>query len=609
MLDNRHQSASKNQDTSKMGQFIKSIFASCLGFFIAIIVIFFLSLVVFGKMATSLATNTVKVKQNSVLRLKLDAVVPDKTNNVTVSTFDLKNTKVLGLHEIIATIKHAKKDDNIKGIYIDNTWLPLGFSSSQALRDALLDFKSEGKFIYSYAKYYTQGAYYLSTAADEIYVNPIGLVDFKGYGAAIPFYKDMLDKLGVKMEVFYAGKFKSATEPYRRNNLSDEARLQMREYIDERYKNLLTDISEAREIPVSELHRLADEYVGADPQNALNAKMVDVVGYENMVEDAIRERIGLKKNAKINFISLKSYNGSYTPQVNYQENNKIAVIYAEGNVVDGEGDYGMIGDDKYTKIINKLRRDDKVDAIVLRVNSGGGSAMSSENIWNALTQLKEENSIPIIVSMGDVAASGGYYIACPADQIYAETNTLTGSIGVFSMFPNASELFNDKIGIHYDTVKTGKNAVGLTPFFDLSEAERLIMQRRTDSLYATFLKRVSDGRGLSVKEVNEIAQGRVWTGTKAKEIGLVDEIGLLSDAIAKAAELADIDDYRLVEYPKIKDPIQRLLEDLTDENMGFTAEHFLKEEFGEWYPAYEHLKEIKNASGPQMRLPYIIPAF
>ena len=589
-----------------MGQFIKSIFSSCLGVLLALFVISVISLTVFGRMA-SMANQPVSVKPNSVLNLKFGEMIPDKTNNVQVSTLDFKNSKVLGLQEIIATIEQAKKDDNIKGIYLESDFIPLGFSSVTALRNALIDFRAEGKFVLSYSKYYTQGAYYLATAADQIYVNPIGLVDFKGFSAQIPFYKDMLDKLGIKMEVFYAGKFKSATEPYRRNNMSEESKLQIRAYLEERYRSLLESISEARDIEVSELRSLADAYTGADVNSALAAGMVDVVGYENEAFDEMRKKIGLDEDEKINFVSLKSYNNSNPPKTNLRESNKIAVIYAEGTVIDGEGEYGSIGDERYVGIINKIKKDKKVKAVVLRVNSGGGSAMSSENIWYALMRLKQENEIPVVVSMGDVAASGGYYIACPADEIYAEPNTLTGSIGVFSMFPNATELLNEKMGIRFDTVNTGKLATGITPYFPLSPAGRKIMQNRTDSLYAIFLQRVSTSRDMSVKDVNEIAQGRVWTGPKAKEVGLVDEIGGLSDAIAKASELADLSGYRLTEYPKVKDPFQRLIEEFTDESFDITANKMLRTELGEWYPMYEHLKEIRNSTGAQMRLPFIVP--
>ena len=591
-----------------MGQFIKSIFSSCLGVLLALFVITTISMMVFGRMA-SMANQPVAVKPNSVLNVKFGDMIPDKTNNVQVSTLDFKNSKVLGLQEIISTIRSAKEDDNIKGIYLESDFVPLGFSSVTALREALIDFRSEGKFVLSYSKYYTQGAYYLATASDQIYVNPIGLVDFKGFSAQIPFYKDMLDKLGVKMEVFYAGKFKSATEPFRRNNMSDESKLQVRSYLEARYRNLLEAVSEERGIEVGTLRGLADSYTGADVNQALASGMVDVVGYENDAYDAIRKKVGLDENEKINFISLKSYNNSNPSKVNLREKNKIAVIFAEGTVIDGEGEYGTIGDRRYVDIINRVRKDKKVKAVVLRVNSGGGSAMSSENIWNALMRLKEEKEIPVVVSMGDVAASGGYYIACPADQIYAEPNTLTGSIGVFSMFPNMTELFNEKMGIRFDTVNTGKLATGITPYFPLSPVERKIMQNRTDSLYAVFLRRVGKGRDMTVEEVNEIAQGRVWSGPKAKEIGLVDEIGDLSDAIAKAGELANLSGYRLTEYPKVKDPVQRLIEELTDESFDITANKMLRKELGEWYPMYEHLKEIRNSRGAQMRVPFIVPDF
>lgn len=590
-----------------MGQFIKSVFASCLGVILAIFLLGLISTLVVSRIAT-VASKPTSIQPNSVLKLKFSESIPDKTNNLEASSFNLKNDKVLGLQEIIATINEAKKDDDIKGILIESEYVPLGFSSLSNLRQTILDFKADGKFVISYAKYYEQGGYYLASASDKVYANPIGLVDFRGPSATVPFYKDLLDKIGVKMEIFYAGKFKSATEPYRRTNMSEEAKMQVREFLNERYNTLINDISASRKIDVAKLKQLANDYIGADPNDAARAGLIDAVGSIDLAYDDIRQRIGLDDDEKIQFVSLKSYNLSHPPKVDYAQNSKIAVIYAEGTVVDGTGEYGTIGDDRYTKIIDELAEDNSIKAIVLRVNSPGGSAMSSENIWRSLMNVKE-TGVPVVVSMGDYAASGGYYIACPADKIVAEPNTLTGSIGVFSMFPNATKLLNEKLGVRFDSVKTGKLSTGITPYFDLSEQENNIMQRRTDSLYMTFLNRVSEGRKIPVNQVNEMAQGRVWTGAKAKELGLVDEIGNLQDAIDLAAEMADIEAYRIAEYPKVKDQMQQLLDEFLleeEEDFSFTNNLMLKKELGEWYPMYKYLKEVRESRGMQMRLPFIL---
>ncbi|MBL7792970.1 MAG: signal peptide peptidase SppA [Saprospiraceae bacterium] len=587
-----------------MVQFLKMLLASCLGLFLALVLI---SLIGMGVVAGLVQSQQPKhhVEANSVLHLTFDDAIPEQTNNIEMQTFDLKNEKVLGLTDIVNALETAAKDDNIKGVFMEVDQLAAGFATSSILRDALADFRSQGKFVLTYSKYYTQGAYYVSSVADQIYINPLGLLDFRGFAAQVPFMKDMLDKVGVKMQVYYAGKFKSATEPYRRNDMSPENRLQLREFLDEAYTLYLEDVAASRQLPLAELRRLADGYLGADPEDALRHKLVDKVGYRDEALADLRGRLGLKEDDKIKMVSLRQYFTAKPPKVDLKIKDKIAVIYAEGSIVDGKGDMGMIGDDKYIKVIEKIAKDDKVKAVVLRVNSPGGSAMSSENIWRALTRLKEEGK-PLVVSMGDYAASGGYYIACVADSILAEPNTLTGSIGVFSVLPSMDKLFNDKLGIHFDTVKTGRFATGFSPFYDHSPEEARYLQKRTDQMYETFLKRVSEGRGKSRDEVNEIAQGRVWTGRKAMELGLVDKLGSLDDAIATAAHMAKISEYRPVEYPAVKEPIQQLLEDLLGEEEESTIrKSAIRKEMGEWYPYYAYLQELSASKGMQARVPFI----
>ena len=590
-----------------MGQFIRTLLASCLGVFIALGILIFIGVVMIGQLA-SLADQPEKVNPNSVLVVKLADQVPDRTNNVQTTSFDFNDSKVLGLQEIIASIKNAKEDDNIKGIYIAANETPVGFASTIALRNAIKDFKSSGKFVYAHAKYYSQGGYFLASVADKISINPIGMIDLRGFGANIPFYKDMLDKVGVKVEVFYAGKFKSATEPVRRTDMSPENREQIREYLDDMYQILLGEISETRSMSVEKLKGIIDQYVGAEPNKALAANLVDIVGYKDMIYKDIREQLGIDEDKKIKFVSLRKYIQSNPIKVDYKIDDKIAVVYAEGTIVDGTGEYGSTGDYRYTKIIESLEKKDEIKALVLRVNSPGGSAMASENIWRSLTQLKEKRNIPIVVSMGDYAASGGYYIACPADTIVAQPSTLTGSIGVFSIFPIVDGLMENKLGITSDTVSTGALSNGFSPNIPLSEFEKSILQNRADSLYSIFLRRVSAGRNMPVSAVNEIAQGRVWTGTKAVQNGLVDVLGDLDKALEIAGNMADLESYRTVEYPKVKDPLQQLLDEFTQNfSEDEVSKRLLQKELGDWYHIYQEIKDIKDFKGAQMRLPYRVP--
>ena len=587
-----------------MAQFFKFLFASCLGVILATFVLFGIGSIIMIGLASSVE-KPIDIKANSVLRITLNNPVPEKTNNLETDPFDLQNQKILGLAEILGTLKNAKEDDNIKGIFLEVDGISSGFATAASIREALEDFKESGKFIFAYSKYYSQGAYYLASAADEVYAHPLGAIDFRGFAAQVPFFKEMLDKVGIKMQIFYAGKFKSATEPYRRNEMSDESRMQTREYINEMYQLFLHDIGQSRNLSIAELKHIANEYLAADPADALKTGLVDKVSYRDEVIQSIRDRLGLDEEDKLPLVSLKEYNRSKPVSTNYKSRDKIAVIYAEGTIIDGAGANGSIGDDRYRKIIEKIRKDDRIKAVVLRVNSPGGSAMSSENIWRELSLLKEAN-IPLIVSMGDYAASGGYYIACLADSILAEPITLTGSIGVFNIIPSAQKLLNEKIGIRFDSVKTGRFSTGLTPFYDLSPAEGQLIQKQTNRMYETFLQRVADGRNMTRDEVHKIAQGRVWTGVKAKELGLVDGIGDLEQAVEMAANMAELEDYRLVAYPKIKEPLQEFLENITGQE-DIRSRLMIRSELKELYPHYKLIKEFKDNKGVFARLPFVIP--
>lgn len=550
------------------------------------------------------------IKENTVLHIKLDNAIPELTDNIERDMYSWNVDQVLGLNDLLYTLETAGKDDRIKGIFLEVDQLQGGFATARILRNALAEFQDNDKFIIAHSKFYSQGAYYLSSVSDEVYVNPLGWIDFRGFSSETPFVKEMLDRLGIEMQVIWVGNYKSATEPFRRNNMSQESKEQVREYLSDYYNIFLEDISSGRPLSVEELRAIANEYISPDPQKALDRQLVDGIVYRDEVINSIKDSLGMEHDKKLYMMTLAEYFKSNPKKADTKIKDRIAVVYAEGTIVDGEGTEGSVGDVKYNKIFQKLRKDKKVKAVVLRINSGGGSAMASENMWRELMLLKESGK-PVIVSMGNYAASGGYYIAAPADSIFAEPNTLTGSIGVFMMLPNMQELFNQHLGINFDTVKTAPMAVALSPFYEMSQNERQILQSRTDNMYQVFLKRVADGRDMgSVDSVHQIAQGRVWTGKRALELGLVDELGDLEDAIDAAAAKVDLDAYRIVEYPKPKPPIVALMEQFSGggaSSKTATAEKMLKRDFGQLYSSYDFLRSIYSSKGLQMRSTVIVP--
>jgi len=590
-----------------MGQFLKFVFASCLGVFLAMLLLIFLGIGMAGSAASSFGKKKVSVKPNSLLEINFNDPIPERTNNVEMDPYSLENEEVYGVHEIVKAIEKAKDDDNIKGIFMDASSVSGGFATRSLIRDALIDFKESGKFITAYSEGYSQSAYYMASVADEIFVHPIGgsppiggPMDFRGFGVQIPFYKDAMDKLGVKMNVYYVGKFKSATEPYRRNSMSEENRQQIKEYLEPIYQGFLEDISETRGVSVGELRNIANNWLIQTPEDAINYKLADKIGFRDEVITALKERIGLDEEDDLKTVKLEDYVPT-ARSLDLSIKNKIAVIYAEGAIMPGEETPGEVRGKQYPKLVEKVRKDDKVKAIVLRVDSPGGSALVSENIWRQF-KLAQRDGIPVVVSFGDVAASGGYYIACMADKIYAQPNTITGSIGIFGMLPNANTLIREKIGVNLDTVNTGRFSSSINLIHDQTSEEAAIIQKSLNAGYEKFLKRVADGRKMTRDQVHEIAQGRVWTGEKAKEIGLVDELGELKDAIAYAAELAEVDKYRVSEYPVIKDQYQQLIDKYLNPNKAKAV--ILKEELGELYPYYKDVQDIMNCKDPQARLPY-----
>jgi len=579
-----------------------------LGVVLAVFVIGFLASIATSSLLSK-SSSKPSIESNSVLKMELSRLMPEKTNNTPISSYSLNEETYVGLQEALDCIESAKSDRDIKGIYLPISTSSLGIAKSEAIREAILDFKGSGKFVIAYSGDYGyhQGGYYLASVADDVFLHPLGVVDFRGLGAVVPFFKDMLDKVGIKMEPFYAGKFKSATEPFRRNEMSEENRQQTKEYMDELYNDFLGDISEQRGLSIEMLKVVANNLGGRRAELALENRLVDGIKYEDEVMNVLREELDLDEKEEIKFVSLESYSKGRSKSRNLGAGSKVAVLYAEGEIRNGDEITGMITDDHYVKIIRKIRKDAKIDAVVLRVNSPGGDAFVSDEIWRELSLLQKDGT-PVVASMGAVAASGGYYIACGADRIFCEPNTLTGSIGVFGLVPNIEELANQKLGIHVDTVKTSKFATGLTnPFYPIGDEERQYIQESINHTYEVFLNRVADGRKLTRDQVHEIAQGRIWTGRRALELGLVDQLGGLEDAIASAVQLAEISDYRLVEYPYIKDPLQRLLEEFTGQKTAGIKRGILAQKFPQAYETIEIVEYLLSSRNPQARLPLDIP--
>jgi len=584
-----------------MKQFFKFLFASCLGTFLALGLLFFVLIAigsVFSKKDTKVATK-------SVLLLELDNAIPEKTGNVDHGNFNFEAEKSIGVHRIKDLIKKAEGDKNVKGIvYKAPMASGAGLVTNAILRDAIQEFRdSTDKFVYAYGDFYSNSSYLLASAADTIFSNPNGTVDINGYSAMIPFMKEGLDKLGVKMNVFYAGNFKSATEPFRRNDMSPANKLQTREYLTDYYNEFLEDVSQSRGTSPAKLKEVINELDFDNIDKCIENGIIDGKAYWYEFEDMIRAKLDINEGKEINYVSLSEYDSKkYIKKPS--SDNEIAVIYAEGEIQYNNENKGVVSEIKYHEIFDKLRRSKKTKAVVLRVNSPGGSAFSSDAIWKEMKELQAKG-IPVVASFGNYAASGGYYIAASADKIVADPYTLTGSIGVFSMMPNMTELMNDKLGVRFDTVQTSPHSVGMTPFFDIDEEEATMMQKFTDDMYQKFLSRVADGRDMTIDEVHKVAQGRVWTGRKAVEIGLVDELGGIEEALKIAAELAELgSDYKVKEYPFIK---KEVWEELISEMMkGQTAQISLTGPEQEMWDKYQDIRSIMQYREPMARLPFIM---
>jgi protease IV len=582
-----------------MAQFFKIFFAS----FLAVVVFALIALlIVVGLIGSITSSEKPDLGSKAVLYISLDQHISEQVKDNPLANFNVdEQYDMPGLYDIVRLIHYAKTDSTIKGIYLKCNGNGSGLATSNELRNALLDFKTSNKFIYAYGDVIPQKAYYVANVADRIYCNPKGGVDWKGFSIQYMFFKQALGKLEIEPQIFYAGKFKSATEPFRADHMTDANRLQSAVFLHDLYNELLTTTAAARHTDTATLHKCAEELLIQSASDAVKYKLADAAMYDDEVKDEIKQQLGIDRKTKINFIMI----GKYAKAVHYKSgkgSDKIAIIFAEGDIVDGKGESGQIGGDTYRGLIRNARLDDNIKGIVIRVNSGGGSALASENMWRELVLAKKEK--PVIVSFGDYAASGGYYISCGADSIFTQPNTLTGSIGVFSIVPNMKKFFNNKLGVTFDGVKTSPYSDMTTTTRSLSDTEKKFFQNDIDSIYRTFLTRVSEGRRINIALADSIAQGRVWTSTRAIQLGLADRIGGLQRAIDCAAGMAKLTQYQVREYPEP----QNWLETLFGNYKRNASINAVKEELGdEGFSIYLSLKKIKQIMGSnQARLPFEI---
>jgi protease-4 len=586
-----------------MKQFFKFMFASMLGFLLTWIIIF---VVFIGIMVSALSfgkDKKVTIQPNSILEITLNSPIQERSGNNPFENFNfssMKSNQALGLDKILKSIKEAEKDVNIQGIFLNLTDVQCAPATLEAIRNGLISFKKSGKFIVSYSDNYTQRAYYLATAADKIYLNKEGSIELKGLSLQVMFYKGLLEKLDIEPQVIRHGKFKSAVEPYILDKMSEANKEQLMTYLNSTWQHITKGISETRKIDLDVIQKTADNLGLEDPAEALKLKFVDGLMYKDELLSELRKRVKLTENEDISFISIATYSkAAKSSGESVRTKDKIAVIYATGEIVDGEGTDKTIGGESLSKEIRAARLDDNIKAVVLRVNSPGGSALASEIIWRevALTKAKK----PVVVSMGDYAASGGYYIACAASAIVAEPTTLTGSIGVFGMVPNIKNLLNKKLGITVDIVKTNAHSDYMNLYRPLDKFEYDAIQKSIERIYGTFIKRVGDGRKMDVASVDSIGQGRIWSGVDGKRLGLVDEIGGLQTAIDIAAKKANITKYRIVYQPVQKEFLQQLFDNSND-----VENSILERELGDSYMFVDYIRSLKNMKGVQARVPFVI---
>jgi protease-4 len=582
--------------------FFKAFLASCLGSLVAFIVLGFLIVSIFIGVITSLSnTDTLTtVKDNSVLHLKLDVPITEAEIEDPLEGLPIPGAvSSIGLLPLKRILEHAKTDPKIKGIYLDLSMFMAGYGVAREIRQALEDFKSSGKWIVAYSEFYTEQAYYIVSVADKVFLNPEGEIEFNGLAVEVSFFKRLFDKLDIKPQIFRVGDFKSAVEPFMLDHMSAENKLQLNELISDINSSMLNDIAESRNIEINRLREISNKMLVTNTKTSLALGLIDSLYYFDQVQNDLRRRLSIEDDGAINFVKYNKYKKSFS---SYSDSkNEIAVIVADGDIVPGKASQGIIGSDTFAEELRKARTNDKVKAIVLRINSPGGSALASDVMWREIKLASKVK--PVIASMSDYAASGGYYLAMACDTIVAQPTTITGSIGVFSVLFDMSSFLDSKLGITFDQVKTGEIGEMITVTRPLTNVEKAIWQRKTDDIYESFTAKAADGRGMSVESLKKVASGRVWTGTQAKERGLVDVLGTYEDALSIAAEKAGISgDYKTRFYPVQKSFIQEWLSGL-EENAETKA---LKNSLGEHYSTYEQLKTLKTLQGSQTRMPFEI---
>lgn len=594
-----------------MKDFFKNVLATVLGIFLFIgITIAFFIISLIGTIASS--SSTVEVKDNSVLVLNLQGQITEQGMDDPFNGLLGDVTASAGLNDILQSIDKAKSNDKIKGIYIETGILSADYATLQEIRSKLLDFKKSKKWVVTYADTYSQGGYYLASVADKIYLNPQGHVDWHGIGSQPEYYKDMLAKVGVRMEIVKVGTYKSATETFSEDHMSDANREQVSKYITGIWTNVTSDVSKSRGVSVQALNEYADSVLMfQEAKSLVQKKVVDELLYADQVKAAIKKRLGLDADDSINQLSLsdmKSLDGS---GVYGSDGDNIAIYYCSGNIVQSAetgaimGSTDMIVGNKFCKDMEDFMKNDDIKAVVIRINTGGGDAYASEQMWHYITELKKVK--PVVVSMGGVCASGGYYTSCNASYIFAEPTTITGSIGIFGMFPDMSGLVTQKLGIHFDEVKTNKNAtfspIGMAR--PMNAEELSFMQTYINNGYSLFRKRVADGRKMKVDDVEKIAQGRVWLATDALKLKLVDKLGTLEDAVAKAAELAKVSEYHTSDYPAAASFMDQLL-NKAQGGTGSALDEHLRTVLGAYYEPFFMVRTIKEQSPIQARIPYML---
>ena len=583
-------------------RFLGNVLATIVGLFVFFMMLFF-GILIIGAVFSG-GSDEVPVENNSVIELDLSLIKNDYAGKFNFKDFDYFEVKHDGLSDVIRAIDEAKTDDNIKGISILNDESDLGMAQLKALRDELEAFKKSGKFVYAYSNMYTQKEYYLNSVANTVFINPIGELDFKGLSSEVLFFKDFQEKSGLKMEVIRHGKYKSAVEPFLENEMSPANREQVLALLNSVWNSMVTDISKSRNVSISQLNTIANGLLARTPEMAKTQKLVDVIAYEDDYHNAIKKVLKVDSDEDYNKIDIKDYaeNRAKTPKENTSKD-KIAIIYAQGEIGNGEGDLNIIGEGSMRRSLQEARKNENIKAIVLRIDSPGGNALTSDLIWREIELTKKVK--PVVVSMGNYAASGGFYLACNADKIFAEANTITGSIGVFGTLPNFSKLI-DRVGIHVEQVNTHENAAEYSVFKPIDEKFRIVTQESVERIYNTFINRVAAGRKMTFAQVDAVAQGRVWSGSEAMKVGLVDEIGGMDAALKEAAKLAKINTYKTQNFPQYEKSFDDLLSNL---GLPFfkTKESFIKEEVGvENYKIIEQIRKMNTKKGTQFLMPFEI---